>query len=260
MVVSQNLITTGSESSKLWRTSLASVCRALALLGALIGSGTVLTHGQAPVQQPLGKPAFIRFWNMLPDPGHDKLELYLADGKQLTTTYGGDTAVGYVPVLPGTFMFSVRRVGDANHDVKTPPVQLLADSFVTILATLKNGQVSLEVLNETIEPKKDDGMGHFIVRQFCVGARMLLTVGNTPPKMLNYGEVAVFNGLPASQVSVIIQATLRDGKIRNQNTQVDFTKNHYATLLLVTDAYGRLRPSIAFDGHSDLDLSTVREH
>ena len=224
MVASQNLITTGCKSLKLWRTNSAVIGYTSAVLGSLFGLVAVTAYAQTPAQKPLGRPAFIRFWNMLPDGEHDNLQVYLADGKLLTATSGGDASVSYIPVLPGTFMFSVRRVGEVNKDVKTSPVQLLADSFVTLLATSKNGQISLDVLNETIDPKKDDGTGRLIVRQFSVGAHVLVSIGQLPPKALNYGEIAVFSGLPAGQVPLVVQATLPNGKLRTMNTQADFTK------------------------------------
>lgn len=232
----------------------------LLLAASLACLGATSLQAQTPQAKPKGKPAFVRFWNMLPDAKKDDLELYIAAGQRLITTWASDTQVSYTPVLPGTFTFSVRRVGEENKDVKTPSVPLLADSFVTILATQRQGQIALDVLNETIDPAKEDGTGHLTVRQFCVGTRALVTVGATPAKPLNYGEASVFDGLASDRIPVTIQATLPNGTTRTMNTGTDFTKNHHATLLLVNDAYGRFRPAFSYDGYSDVNLSSLVEH
>jgi hypothetical protein len=222
----------------------------------LVTAGSRLASGQAPAPTAKPKVAYVRFWNMMPDHKKDVLQLALGPNQPLTTAGASNSSAGYTPILPNTYTFSVQRVGE-HQDTKTPAVRMVDGSFFTILATPKNGQINLEVIDDTIDPSKEDGSARLVVRQYVPGARTVITVGSNPSATMNYGDVLTFDHLPAGQVPIVIQIALPNGAARNVTTSADLTKNHHGEFILVEDSYARFRPFFAADGETSLNLESV---
>ncbi len=198
---------------------------------------------------------------MLPDPKKDALDLYLAANQLLTRSSAASNASSYIPVLPNTYALYVQRPSEANAaPIKTPTLHAEDGSFFTILATSQNGQITLEVIDDTIDPKTDDGTVRLVIRQYYPGTRAVVTVGTMQPVTLNYGETNILDHLPTGTIPITIQATLPGVPPKAMGLSANYTAHHHGTLFVVGDLYGRLRPFLTVDGYSDLNLAKVMEH
>jgi hypothetical protein len=196
---------------------------------------------------------------MLPDHDKDVLQLFLGANLPMTTEGASNDSAGYSPVLPKTYTFFVRRAGE-KQKMKTPPVHIVDGSFFTILATLKNGAIDLQVIDDTIDPNKDDGSARLVVRQYYPEASPSVAVGSGPPATLDYGDVITLDHLPTSQIPITIHVTLPGGTAKDMNMTVDLRKKRHAEMILVADSYARFRPFFAVDGQTDVDLASVSSH
>ena len=217
-----------------------------------VGAGTSLTYAQTPTPPVKPKLAYVRFWNMLSaKPPGNALELFEADDKILTIAAPGNCFADYLPVVPGTYTFSICRPKDIAHPLKRLPISVPADAFITILVSETDGQQIVEGLNDTVDPKTSDGSGQLVLRQYIDGAQVTASVGTAPPTApIGYGATTVIDNLPTAQIVINVRATFVSGPAQTWTVPADLTTYHHGTLLIVPDAYGRFRPRFAVDGHA----------
>ena len=218
----------------------------------IVTTGTDAASAQSPATPTKPKVAYVRFWNMLPAKAKgNALELFEADNKMLTVAGPGNCFADYLPVVPGSYTFSVCRPESVATPLKRLPINLPADTFITIVVSEKDGQPVVEGLNDTIDPKAAGDAGRLVVRQYLAGSQATVSVGTAPATaLLSYGAVTVLDNLPAAQVNVNVRATSPNGTAQNWTVPADFTTDHHGTLLILTDAYGQFRPRFAVDGHA----------
>ena len=241
--------------SLLAHSRIASLGKVALAVGAV--TGVALTHcaGQTPAPTPTPKPqAYVRFWNMLPNPPPTLLELLSGD-TSLTTAAACNFYATYFTVQPGAYTFTVRKMNDKNGAIKRLPVNLLADTYITLLAYSKNGQADVEMTNDTIDPKAAPS-GQLVIRQLFPNAKVTVFLGGTAASgPLGYGETFTIPNLPMGMNALSVQAAIPGQSIKPWSTQMDLSQDHHNTLLIFSDSYGRYRPRLAVDGHAILDDS-----
>ena len=231
------------------------------LCTVLMGLGTLGLHAQvaspaanSPKPGSTPKPqAYVRFWNMLIGPPSPALQLATADDKPLTSSPPGNAFARYLNVDPGSYTFIVRPVDNPNAVIKRLPVILRADVYITLLATVgKDGRADVQLIDDTVNPKTDDGLGTLVVRQFFPGASVTLGLGAAPTGTpLTFGESTTLTGLPLRAVVVNMRATGLGPTPKSWNFDADFVAgNRHATILVVPDPYKRFRPQLVYDGAS----------
>lgn len=226
----------------------------LTALYVAMGSTFSLAQVPAPTPTPSAtvkpKMAYIRFWNMLPSQPPTVLELLSAD-KPLATAPVCNFYAGYASVTPGAFTLTIRRAGDQNGAIKRLPVNLQPDMFVTLLVTSKDGQPTVDYIDDTIDPKAL-GAKRLVLRQLFPNAKVTATIGSAPASAaLSYGETLALDNLTATQTSLTVQATIPGQSAKSWSMPLDLSKYSHNTLLIFPDPYGRFRPRLAPDGQSD---------
>lgn len=226
------------------------------LVALLAATGSATSRAQTPEPTPTPTPAtnkpklaYLRLWNMLPSTPPTTLELLSAD-KPLVTGAVCNFYAGYASVAPGAFTLTVRRAGDQNGAIKRLPVNLLADMFVTVLVSSKDGQPNVELINDTVDPKAAVTK-RLVLRQLFPNAKVTTVVGNAAPSApLTFGETAVLDNLPEASSSLTVQAAIPGQSVKSWSMPLELPPNARATLLIFPDSYGRFRPRLAMDGQA----------
>ena len=246
-----------SKFFRLRSTKLNNACYAASLMLSMVLGIALNAQAQLPtptsnINPSKPKPAYVRFWNMLPGKPTDTLELLLTENRTLTTEAPGNFYADYAAVPPGTYTFIIRRPADQTHPLKRLPLNLPAGTAATIMVSMKDGQPVVETINDTIDLKTPGEAGKLVLRQFAPNAHVTVAVGNNiPGQALNYGDSTTLNDLPATQLTINVRATFDVGQPRAWSVLADLTKDHHDTLLIMVDRYGHLRPQLTTDGQTD---------
>lgn len=189
--------------------------------------------------------------------GNDSLELFAgatigSEARPLLFSRPMNSSVGYLPLPPGNYTFRICRPEDREHPVKVIPIVLRDRVFITLLTSLVNGQPQSEIIDDTIDPAKASE-GQLTVRQFLADARVVVTADNKArTRLLNYGDTQVMDGLSTRVVPISLAAVLRGSEQRSATTEANFSPSPghspHATLLILSDPYGRLFVSVVDDG------------
>ena len=105
---------------------------------------------------------------MLPEKITNNL-LVLANDKPLFGAAPFDLYNDYVPSPVGSYSLVVKRSSDEGVVLQKIPVALQDNEYITLLATEKNGQATVESINDTPDPKVVDLTARLIVRSFFSG-------------------------------------------------------------------------------------------
>ncbi len=209
-------------------------------------------YAQTPSPPPKTPHAYVRFWNMLPDTPANNLTLLAGEKNALAIMPPGNFFAEYMPVPVGNYNLMVRRMSEASGALQTFPATMADRTYITLLATEKNGQPTVQMFNDTPDPKVVEAYARFTMRQFVPGARVKVSVvGGPSSPVINYGETAVLENVPPNkQTNINLQAAMptTPPTTRNWTLTGDFSAARHATLLLVADSYGRFRPLLAYDG------------
>lgn len=223
---------------------------AVLTLACGVGAGAWSSLAQSPSPAGKEKKSYIRFWNMLPDKMSNNL-LVLANDKPLFGAAPLDLYNDYVPSPVGSYNIVVKHTGDDGAIVQKVPAAMLENTFVTLLATEKNGQPTVELLNDTPDPKVADLSARVIVRSFFPGGRVAVGVAGGPLQTIANGTIVTLDNLPmtasASIVVQVSQAAVPPAS-KTWNVPADFSVTHHATLLLTPDHYDRLVPRLIYNG------------
>ncbi len=221
---------------------------ALALLFAVT---TVQAQQPSPASSTQPVTGYVRFWNMLAGKAAPTLQLLSAEDKLLTTAPPNNSGSNYVGIPPGSYTFIVRKPGDAVNPLKKLPVILRGNTYITFLAQEKNGQPTVDLIDDTLDPKKADGPSRLVVRQFIPSARVIVsTREGVASQEVGFGETATLENLPNRVLFLTMKAVGLGPELKMWNTEADFTAARHATLLIINDSYGRFRPRLSYDGQA----------
>ncbi len=222
---------------------------------------------RVPAQQPAPTPskpkAYIRLWNMLPaDPANN---LLVSVGDNAMFGVGPlDLYTDYFSSPLGSYSLTIKRSGDKADPGQKIPVALQDGTYITLLATQKGTQTNIEVINDTPDPKVKDLAASLIVRSFLTGARVTVGVagGQVRQPVPDNATVTLDNLPMTAEVNISVQAMLPTTPPSPSNSELpaDFSVTHHATLLLVSDRYGRLKSKLFYSGRvANLEAQRQRE-
>ena len=236
----------------------------VAFAAALVMCGMSLGLAQRPTPPPPPPPAapatpgptpkpqaYVRFWNMLIGPNAPSLQLLQSENQPMTTALPGNYFAGYLAVDPAVYTFIVCRSNDPTAVLKRMPITLRADVYITLLAAAgKDGRPDVQLIDDTVNPKADDGLSTVVVRHFFPGANVTVSTGSQAAAVpLAFGETTTFSGLPLQPTTMLtMQATGLGPGTKTWKVEVDFTVGRHATMLVIPDPYGRFRPQLVLDG------------
>ena len=207
---------------------------------------------QLPTAAPAAKPkAYIRLWNMLPVTPTNNLFVSAGD-KPMFGVAPSDLYTDYFASSSGSYILTVKRAGDKDDPAQKVPVVLQDGTYITLLATQKGAQVSIETFNDTPDPNVKEVAASLVVRSFLTGARVTVgTTGSGSPQPIPDNAAVTVDSLPMTAgVNITIQATMptTPPTMNSFDLPADFSVTHHATLMLVSDHYGRLKPKLIYNG------------
>ena len=221
-------------------------------LSLCLGVSSARAQQSAPATDAKPRKAHIRFWNMLPDKPANSLFLLAGDKDSIAGAAPNNVFTSYLPAPSGSYTLVVKRAGQGGVVIQRLPVVLPDEGYITLVASEKNGQPTVEMFNDMPDPKVTELGARLVLRQFFPGAhvKVSVTAGPSSPSV-SYGETATLENLPATgSVNILLQAALptTPPTTKEWPLTADFSTAHHATLLLVADSYGRLRPQLSYDG------------
>jgi hypothetical protein len=215
----------------------------------LIAAWAVCFAAVLNAQSPPPKLGYLRFWDMLPSTS-GAFELCKADGGDaspglLNGTSYRYSSYGEFPV--GRYHLAVFKKGDRKAPIKIFDINLLQDTFFTVLLVPRAGVADIEVIEDTNDPKADSAT--LVVRNYFTG--LTVSISSDAQKLVNalqYGQSNVVTGLPLKRVPLTLVTRLPNGMPAESTAEADFMGTKRATLLIIPDSYGRFRPRVALDG------------
>lgn len=223
------------------------------LTGSVPASYSQVEVTPSPSASPKAKYGYVRFWNLLPD-SVGRLEFSVPgdkEGKASVFAGPGTFPPSYRTMLPARYTWIAARPGEAQKPLKTlANVAVNSDVYVTILARPSDtmgGEPIIEVLNDTPDPSLP-ASNELRVYQISPDIKAVITANRTlKSDPLSYGATQVIRDLPKAAVPLTISITTKTGT-GNWNTEADFRQNSHATLVVLADVYGRIRPRVTSDG------------
>ena len=155
----------------------------------------------------------------------------------------------YLDFRPGAYHLAVSKSGEPEKPLKVANLNLLANSYFTVLAYSTPQGPNVEVINDTNDPKATSGT--LTVRNYFSG--VTADVFNGASKIvsaLTYGQSVIVPNLPLERLSLTIHTLLPENVRAESGAEADFKLAKRATLLIIPDAYGRFRPRVALDGRN----------
>ena len=105
----------------------------------------------------------------------------------------------------------------------------------------------VEVVNDTPDPDAPI-VNELRIYQISPDVKAIITANRSfKSDPLLYGGTQVIKDLPKSAVPVSISIITKAGT-GNWNAEADFRHNSHATLVVLADVYGRIRPRVTSDG------------
>ncbi|MEA3210330.1 MAG: hypothetical protein QOE70_3387 [Chthoniobacter sp.] len=231
----------------------------LLLLGSVVNAqqtepATVVPATPAPAAStPPRKPrkGYFRFWNMLSKP-EGELTLIRNDGSTegtpLLSAAPNNYYASYLPLPPARYALKVVRRNDPATAIQSFDVTLGSDAYVTFMAHPVAGQVRIELFDDTFNPAEATS-GRLTIRQFVPNANVTVTSNaQLTSRSLTQGETQTIEGFPLKPVMLKMRAGMAAGPDQEWVAEVNFTTSRRASLLIVSDPYGRFRPRVTIDG------------
>src|SRR5205085_1597302 len=124
---------------------------------------------------------------------------------------------------------------------------LKQESFFTILISPKGGVQTVELSEDTPDPKTVSGT--VTIRNFFPGVSVTVSLrSKVVVESLPYGQSYKATGLAFERVPINLRTKLPNGTSAESGADVDLREVKNATLLIIPDSYGRFRSRIAADG------------
>ena len=221
------------------------------LLSLILIAGTeAQVEAPTATQTPTPAPGYIRFWNMLP-PANGAMDLRRAGGSPTDPPLVGKSPSyrysSYLEHPPGAYHLSVNKAGQPEKPLKIIDLNLVADSYFTILVSPTSRGPNIEVINDTNDPKA--GSAALMVRNYFPD--LMVDVFDRQKKIvrgLSYGQSITVSDLPFDRLSLIMRTVLPNKVPAESGAEADFKITKRATLLIIPDEYGRFRPRVTLDG------------
>ncbi len=228
----------------------------LAALLVLLFAPFVRAQQASPSASARPAQAFVRVWNMMAGKDATPLQLFVTDDKPMLTAVPLSYGSGYTALPPGTYNFTIRKSSDAANPLKKQSLVMRANVYVTYLVTDKGGQPTVELIDDTQDPKKLNEPSQLVIRVFMPGAKVTVTTreGATSPEV-GYAESGKFENLPNRSLFLTMKANGLGPDVKSWNNEADFASYRRATLLVIGDPYGRFRPRLIYDGPSAAELA-----
>lgn len=160
----------------------------------------------------------------------------------------GRQFLDYQEIATGPLVVEV--IDEAEGKPKLAATNLAVDGgdFFTILISEVAGRVAVDVIDDAVAPAVT--VGELSVRNFAPGLDSLrVKIGEDfNVKLDGPAAFARVRGLAPRTVQIDTSGAESGGKQFNWANEIDFKKIPRATLLIVPDAYGRIRPRIVADG------------
>jgi len=155
----------------------------------------------------------------------------------------------YVDAPSGECTVEAHVAGDAGAPLATFASHLAAGASSTlILRETAAGALLFEMIDD--RPTGDDASAELVVRNFVAGLQTLeLDAGpDLHSRLVTPGCYLHLRGLPRAPLEVKTTADDGTGTKNEWSSEVDLREIRRATLVIVTDPYGRIRPRIIVDG------------
>ena len=167
------------------------------------------------------------------------VEVRLAEGLQF---------LDYQEIPAGQMVVEVTDEADGNARLVTTNIAFDGGDFFTLLVQENDGKIGIEVIDDA--RRSGATTGELSVRSF---APMLTSLRVKIGEDLNVkldgpAPFARFRGLARQTVQVDTTGMEAGGKQVNWANEIDFRAIPRATLLILPDAYGRIRPRVLVDG------------
>ena len=199
-------------------------------------------HAQTP--SPTPKVGYIRFWNMLP-PTNGTFEVRNANAgptEESLLTASAYKYSSYTAFPEARYRLAVVKKGEAAA-LKIFEVDLKQDTFFTILISPR----SIDMFSDAQDPNADSG--RLMIRNFFPGANISALINSKQvTESLPYGQSYEAGGLSLDRAVITLRAKLPSGVPSESSVDFDFKTSKRATVLIIPDSYGRLRPRITIDG------------
>ncbi len=160
----------------------------------------------------------------------------------------------YISLPSGPCIVELRDVKEPELVLGSVPARLETGFCFTLAVREKESKLALEVLDDS--PAKDPG-GELVVRSFVADLKTL-QIDAGPDLHVRLTSDSPFlrvRGLPRIALQVDTSGTDVAGKPIEWSNEVDFGSIHRATVLIVADPYGRIRPRVVIDGSRSTDTT-----
>jgi len=161
----------------------------------------------------------------------------------------GASFTEYASCPSGSAMVRVSDRRDASAPPFTFPLQLEPGAFVTLILRESKGVPDLQVVNDSAVGL-EEGSAELTVRNFAPTLeRIHVQSGDEFSVHFRAKDGCLsLRGLDRKLFQLDTTATAEDGKQSKWTTEVNFSKVRKATLLILADSYGRIRPRVVIDG------------
>jgi hypothetical protein len=154
----------------------------------------------------------------------------------------------YGPAPSGDCTLEVRALGDGGALLTTFAIRLPGDGWTTlVLRETEAGDFTFELLDD--KPSGDDASAELVVRNFVPSLQTLqFDAGpDLHVRLVTPGCFIHLRGLPRRSLEVKTNAEDGAGNQTNWTNEVDLRQIRRATLLIVADRTGRIRPRVVVD-------------
>ncbi len=174
-------------------------------------------------------------------------------GKAFQTAASLNYGATYNPVPPGRYVLNLYVAGNRDKPLKTFDVPLPDQAYATIVVhpgTNAEAPPEAEITMDSLESGQPVD-NRLTVRQCLPNARVIVSVARTQmTEPLSFGASQTLTNLPSGAVPIALSIATAGGNPTRANAEAEFVYYHRATMLIVKDSYGRLRPRVIADGAS----------
>lgn len=215
----------------------------------LLNAGRMLAQS-VPATLPVHRQpgGYVRLWNMLISaPATFELSTSVdPNAPALVTASTASLANNYLRVAPGHYSLRVVNSAAREAPVKVLDANIPDKGYYTVLVYRDSaGKTAVDLIDDTPDPKNPTNK--LAVWQFVPETRAVVTGGGQRTAALEVGQTQILDNMPNGKLAVQLRATTAKGD-RNWGVDVDFSASHRATVLVISDPYGRIRMRTTVDG------------
>ena len=154
----------------------------------------------------------------------------------------------YQEIPSGPLVIEITDESEGNARLASTNAVFEGGDFFTLLLQENDGRLGVEIIDDASRPEA--ATGELTVRSFApILTSLEVKIGSDVRlKLTGKAPFARLRGLALRTVQIDTTGMEADGKVVNWANELDFKKIPRATLLIVPDAYGRIRPRLVVDG------------